>query len=160
MKKSAVISEGGQYRFLLERQWGDGQRATFVMLNPSTADAGNDDPTIRRCIGYAKRWGYGKLAVVNLFSYRSTDPRELRNVSDPIGPQTDDYLIDVGAESAVVVAAWGNHGKLYRRDQCVRGLFERAGIPLHYLRLTDEGQPWHPLYLPAALSPQLWEAYR
>ena len=155
---SAVISDCGQYRYLLERDLGNGigQRCTFIMLNPSTADGEMDDPTIRRCKGFARAWGYGQLAVVTLFAYRTPDPRQLRAVDDPVGPKNDDYVRDVVTESAMVVAAWGAHGRLYRRADCVRGMLERDRVSLHYLRLGEHA-PSHPLYLPKDLTPIRWE---
>ncbi len=85
----------GAYRYSLWREW-DSRRpiVAFVMLNPSTADAAKDDPTIRRCASFARSWGYGSLEVVNLFAYRASEPKRLRQTPDPIGPANDDYLVD------------------------------------------------------------------
>ncbi|MGH3977119.1 MAG: DUF1643 domain-containing protein, partial [Pseudonocardiaceae bacterium] len=115
----AVLSGCGRYRYQLTRTWDPGQqRATFIMLNPSTADAADDDPTIRRCTSYARSWGLGGLMVVNLYAYRATDPADLWKVDDPVGPDNDDHLravlaaaTDVGAP---VVAAWGANARLDR----------------------------------------------
>lgn len=124
----------------------------FIGLNPSTADETLDDPTIRRCIGYAKDWGYGGLLMTNIFAYRSTDPRGLLTVEDPIGPDNDKALLKCFLEVDLAIAAWGVHGTLVERDKRVRELL----APLHYLRLTKAGHPAHPLYLPKALKPMLW----
>ena len=106
---SAYISECGQYRYLLTRDVasiGNGT-VTFVCLNPSTADATEDDPTIRRCTRFAREWGYAQLKVVNLYAYRSTDPSQLARVPDPVGPENDDILSAVLGSSDCIVAAWG-----------------------------------------------------
>src|SRR3954454_15761859 len=93
LEQNAVISACGRYRYLLSRQVGPGLRtATFIMLNPSTADATNDDPTIRRCIGFARQWGCGRLAVLNLFAVRATDPAEMKRADDPVGPENRDWF--------------------------------------------------------------------
>ena len=97
MDDSAVVSQCGAYRWhltrLVDNNIFQGGRLLFVMLNPSTADAETDDPTLRRCIGYSRAWGYGGLAVVNLFGLRTTDPRELRRHADPVGRRNDDYVL-------------------------------------------------------------------
>ena len=124
----------------------------FVGLNPSTADEHKDDPTIRRCIAFAKAWGYDGLCMTNLFAYRATDPKEMMLAADPIGPQNDQVLTERASKAAVVVAAWGAKG-----DFQGRAAWARAMLPnLHYLRLTKDGHPGHPLYLPKSLVPVEW----
>lgn len=148
MEKDAYISEDGQYRYWLSRGWDcDLPTVCFVMLNPSTADAEFDDPTIRRCIGFAKLWGYGRLEVRNLFAYRATDPGQLRRVDDPVGPYGDVYLAGAAA-SSLVVAAWGCHGELFGRHRAARKLL--GNTKLYCLGKTKDGHPKHPLYLPAS----------
>jgi hypothetical protein len=145
---SAVISPCGKYRYLLERTWGIGlPRVTWIMLNPSTADAEKDDPTIRRCIGFSKEWGYGGLYVVNLFAWRATDPGELKRVLRPVGPENDHYIGHAAANCKEIVAAWGAHGSFQDRDKVVRKLLKGFGITA--LSLTTKGSPGHPLYLSA-----------
>ena len=141
----AVFSDCGRYRYLLTRRWGDGPAATFVMLNPSTADAATDDPTIRRCIGFAKSWDCGSLNVVNLFAFRATDPRELLAATDPVGPRNDAFLHGYlpGA-----VAAWGAHKMAAARARGVVRAFSRSS-PLWCLGVTKDGHPRHPLYVRA-----------
>lgn len=147
---STEISPCGTYRYELRRVWGDPNRlACFVMLNPSTADAEVDDPTIRRCVGYARAWSLGGVIVRNLFALRATDPADLTSHPNPIGPDNDTWLA-TPAPAVLTVAAWGVHGTLHQRDHEVRSLLAERGIRLHHLgTLTREGHPRHPLYLPA-----------
>lgn len=151
----AALTHDRRYRLRLWRQW-DGSRGlvNWIMLNPSTADEEADDPTIRRCIGYARRWGFGGIVVTNLFALRATDPRELRGAPDPIGPDNDVELVAVAFAADLVVCAWGNVGRYrHRARQVVKLLHGAPGVDLHCLRITDQGQPCHPLYLPADLDP-------
>ena len=124
----------------------------FIGLNPSTADEANDDPTVRRCIRFAQSWGYGALCMTNIFAYRATDPADMLVQDDPVGPENDAYLRRLAAGAGVVVAAWGTHGTHMGRHKAVRAMLPR----LHYLRLTKDGHPGHPLYLPAILKPVAW----
>ena len=157
--RHAVISDCGTYRYLLTR--GGGARGvTFVMLNPSTADADQDDPTIRRCIGYADAWGYGQLAVVNLFAFRATEPAAMwdacdANGVDIIGPLNDDHIEDVCLAASLVVCAWGNQATRRSRAATVLRRLREIGIRPYTLRLSKQGQPCHPLYLPGNLTPIL-----
>lgn len=159
----AVISPCETYRYLLWRDVGTGEGVVvFIMLNPSTADADVDDPTIRRCIGFARAWGYGYLTVVNLFALRSTNPAGLAFDDDPIGPQTNPHIEAACGGSNLVVCAWGVYGNLLKpgRDREVVKML-RAKLPetrLHHLGLTKHGHPRHPLYLRADATPILWEA--
>lgn len=143
----AVLSADGRYRYLLERdlrQGGPGRTCVFVMLNPSTADAFTDDPTIRRCKAFAAREGCGRLAVVNLFCLRSADPSALKTATDPIGPHADNYLQATTQDAAVVIAAWGAHPMAGRRAVQAAGLL---GGNLQALGVTASGAPRHPLYV-------------
>lgn len=158
MRRGAVISGCGRYRYRLGRAWGDGlPTATFLMLNPSTADADVDDPTIRRCIGYARAWNCGALLVVNLFAWRATNPAELATAADPVGPDNDDFIAGAAVASArldaPLVAGWGANAPAARIAQVL-------GLPgmhrITALALTKAGQPRHPLYLKADLTPQPW----
>ena len=158
MRRGAVISDCGRYRYRLTRTWDDTlPAATFVMLNPSTADANVDDPTIRRCLGFARAWGCGSLVVVNLYAWRATDPRELLTADDPVGPNNYAYLTAeamVAADSGgPLVAAWGASGQPERVAQ----VLALPGMDrLTALALTKTGQPRHPLYLKADLKPRPW----
>ena len=134
MDDSAVVSQCGAYRWHLTRLVDiifQGDRVLFIMLNPSTADAETDDLTLRRCIGYARAWGYGSLAVVNLFGLRTTDPRNLRDHADPVGPHNDKYVLaairSVDDAAGLIVCAWGARGGYLARDRAVLGLIRSTG---------------------------------
>jgi len=125
------------------------------MLNPSTADERTDDPTLRRCIGFARHWGLGGLRVVNLYALRATKPAELWRVADAVGPENDRYLAEAAAGDDLLIAAWGVHAKPER----IRQVLALPGFSrLSYLQLTKDGAPRHPLYLCGELSPVRWGA--
>lgn len=149
MHKEAVISDCGLYRYSLVRHWGDEgtNRLNMIMLNPSTADADLDDPTIRRCVSFAKGFGYHGLVVTNLFALRATDPKELYRSQDPVGPDNDRAVLDIAKFYGQAVCAWGAHGVYTRRDGVVRALLDECGVKTFALGLTKDGQPRHPLYL-------------
>lgn len=155
----ANLSDCGTYRYTLGRRWDDGPTVVFVMLNPSTADASQDDPTIRRCIGFAKAFGYGALHVVNLYAFRATKPADLWKAADPIGPENDETLrstfLTAHGEGSLVIAAWGaNAAPLRARFAHV--IARAAGVTLTALGVTKDGAPRHPLYLPASAEPMPW----
>ena len=153
----AVFSPCRTWRYLLWRQWDASKpAANFLMLNPSTADESKLDPTCARARDYAERWGYGALIVTNVFGFRSTDPGRLREVPDPVGPGNDAAIARAAKEAALVVCAWGNHGAFQDRSINVKELLSKAKIPMHYLRLNSNGEPAHPLYLPARLRATRW----
>jgi hypothetical protein len=154
----ATISLCGLYRYTLTRDTGGGSGiVNFIMLNPSTADASVDDPTIRRCIGFARAWGYRTLVVTNLFALRATDPAALKTAVEAVGPENDGHLLEQARVADLVVCAWGATGKLYGRgDRVTLILAVEARKTLHCLRKTAAGHPGHPLYLPASLTPQRW----
>ena len=157
---TATFSADRRYRYLLTRSWDEAlPTVNFVMLNPSTADAFELDPTNRRCVGFARRWGYGSMVTTNVFAWRSTDPKGVRTPNDPVGPANDAFLVESARSADLVVAAWGVHaetGPLRGRGAQVRALLDGAGVALHVLRLTKGGHPAHPLYLPAASDPESW----
>lgn len=153
----ATLSEDDRYRYRLWRRWDDSLPTVgWIMLNPSTADATQDDATIRRCIGFAKAWGFGGIEVANLFAYRATDPKQLKVISDPIGPLNDEFLRDLRGRAALVIAAWGQHGTYLCRDKHVKMSFRMGTGNLAYLKLTKGGHPSHPLYLKGDLKPIPW----
>lgn len=156
-ERSAVISDDGLYRYRLERRWAPGHAVTWVMLNPSTADAEIDDPTLRRITGFSRRMGFGRLIVVNLYAFRATEPRDLWRATDPVGPDNDEHLRDALTGHEVVVA-WGAHA---RPDRIARFLQIHRDAPgagrLHALTVTGSGQPGHPLYVRSDRTPAPWE---
>lgn len=159
---SATISPDGLYRYRLERdlatRW-ERKRVLFVMLNPSTADWRNDDPTIRRCLGFARSWGYDALDVGNLFAFRSTKPVYLQTADDPIGEENDFHLQDMAEDAALVVAAWGAFPrKLFAWRIAKVTQMLRTVREIHCLGLTTTGDPRHPLYVPAETMPVLWQS--
>lgn len=145
----ALFSADEQYRYLLTRTWDPtGLRFCVVMLNPSTATHEVLDPTVTRCVSFAKAHDCGSLAVVNLFALRATDPRVMKQHADPVGPHNDQAILDAVTGADLVVAAWGTHGTHLQRDAAVIDLLR--GTPAPLLRLgppTKDGHPRHPLYL-------------
>ena len=127
----------------------------LIGLNPSTADAKRDDPTIRRCMGFARDWGFGGVWVLNLFAFRATYPADLKVADDPVGPRNDRWLRRVARQCDRIVACWGNDGGFMDRSAGVR---EMLGDRLQAIRVNGSGEPAHPLYLPRALEPVQWPA--
>lgn len=156
-RRAAIISADQKYRYALVRdglrdgtpghQYA-GRTVAFLMLNPSTADAQVDDPTIRRCMGFARTWGYDKLVVGNLFAYRATDPADLPDDDEAVGPENLEWLRRLVHESTLVIAAWGASPKAAARAEEVN-----FHIPMHCLGLTKSGAPRHPLYVRADTKP-------
>lgn len=160
---TALFDHTQKYRYALARRWAAGRAVVWIMLNPSTADAGRDDATIRRCVGYTKRWGFASMLVLNLCAVRCTDPRMLRRHTDPVGPDNDAIitaaltsLSPAGEDIGRVIVAWGNHAgnpAIRGRDVHVARLVRRVwGAPL-CLALTASGRPAHPLRLAGNLIP-------
>ncbi|BHH83661.1 DUF1643 domain-containing protein [Desulforhopalus sp. 52FAK] len=150
MIKDAKFSDCRKYRYALWRIW-DSEKpyAMFICLNPSTADETEDDPTIRRCINYAKHWGYGGLCMVNLFSFRATKPTDMKNTDDPIGPENDAFLIKFAKKAGVIVGAWGNHGSFMNRSSEIKKLISN----IKCLKQNVSGEPVHPLYQKKTATP-------
>lgn len=147
---TAEFSECGTYRYVLTRQLSTPLRwvrpALFIMLNPSTADAVNNDPTIRRCISFAEREACTTLTVVNLFALRATDPKELKKHADPVGPLNDKFIeaqITKHRMGGIIVAAWGAHPMAKERADW----FFRNYSGIKCLGTTNNGSPRHPLYV-------------
>lgn len=155
---SAVISPCGKYRYVLTRSLHSVCRwyrpILFIMLNPSTADAEVDDPTIRRCMKFGESFNMTHLTVVNLFAYRATDPNILARAKDPIGPDNDQHLIDQIEKhrNSLIIAAWGAHPFAKERGE---SLARRLG-PFQCLGTTKDNAPRHPLYLPADAEWKEW----
>lgn len=145
-----------KYRYRLKCQWNNSlPNVTFVMLNPSVANVDICDPTLSRCINYAKKWGYGGINAVNLFAYISTNPEQLKTTHDPVGKLNDEYITEAVQDSELVVLAWGTkYGKMLNRDRKVVTLL-KAYEP-HCLKKTKNGDPSHPLYLRQDLIPIIY----
>lgn len=156
---TAVFSPCRRWRYRLERDVATLESTrgavAFIGLNPSIADETLDDPTIRRCKGFALGWGFRRLIVANAYAWRSTDPRGLWTATDPVGPDNDAHLEAIAREVELVVCAWGAHAKP-DRVTAVLAAVARGGRDLHALRTNGDGSPAHPLYLPASLMPMPW----
>lgn len=149
MKAHASFSKCSRYRYLLGREWSDeNPPIVFVGLNPSTADAFTDDPTIRRCIRFAREWGFGSLIMANLFAFRSPDPNELLEIIDPIGKWNDEVLALIASLRFETVFMWGTKGSLRHRDEIVKPLFPNARC----FGVNQDQSPKHPLYLKSSTS--------
>lgn len=162
-EQGAIFDQTRVYRYALWREWnplfisGDfPQYVLFICLNPSTADEAKNDPTIRRCIAYARQWGYSALVMANLFAHRATVPQTLLCVSDPIGPENDAHLKTLAERAELTVAAWGGHCSTPARAQKVQPLLSGRTV---CLGLTKSGAPLHPLYVKkeAVLQPFIGE---
>ena len=143
----AIFSPCQTWRYRLERRWSRAGNTTalWIMLNPSTADVAQDDPTIRRCIGFSKSWGYHELIICNIFALRATNPVELESHEDPIGPMNNEYILRASGEADVIVAGWGAHRMAIERGDRVLELLSK---PVMCLGVTRSGAPRHPLYVP------------
>ncbi|MCK5614322.1 DUF1643 domain-containing protein [Candidatus Pacearchaeota archaeon] len=157
----ALISDCGKYRYWLTRHFLNMgppvKTIVFVMLNPSTADAEADDPTIRRCKGFATAWGYTSLLVINLYAYRATKPSELWQVADPVGELNDGFIKSVfqNDDNKAFICAWGANAKPDRVNVFVK-IASQMSIDLQCLDVTKNGAPKHPLYIPGSTLPMQW----
>jgi len=143
----AVFDASGLYRYSLWRAWyADHARVGFIMLNPSTADEQRDDPTIRRCIEFARAWQFGSVEAVNLFAYMATDMKELLKVDDPVGEENDCFIEEAIERCSTVVVGWGTKGTLLGRDRQVLQLLT-GKQDVYCLGVTKDGHPRHPLYV-------------
>lgn len=161
---SAVLSPDGIYRYSLTREWlthgnRNPTRVLWIMLNPSTADAEVNDPTIRRCIRFSQDWGFSSLEVVNLFALRATDPKQLGSHPDPFGPDNAAHIGQGIVRADRIVAAWGAEAyKSGRRNVLVDVGKALWGRTVHCLGVTRSGAPRHPLYVPASVKPEVFLA--
>ena len=150
VSQKARFSSCQHYRYSLERSWHDGEgRVLFIGLNPSSADHKNDDPTIRRCVGFAKSWGFGGMEIVNLFAFRATYPDDLLNSAEPIGKYNDKWIREAYRRCDQAIACWGSAGSFLQRSEKVA----KSLGNLHCLKINQDWQPAHPLYLKANLRP-------
>lgn len=147
----AAFSTCRSYRYTLWRKWRTGARyVMFIGLNPSTADEFNNDPTLRRCINFAKNWNYDAMCMTNLFAFRATDPAVMKSAREPIGIENDEWLLKIAQNAGIIIAAWGNHGSFLERDAQVKNLIKRS---FYCLGISKAGFPLHPLYQPASAQP-------
>jgi len=151
MKTVAHFSADRKFRYALWRIWDESlSKVMFIGLNPSVANETEDDPTIKRCVEFAKSWGHGGLIMGNLFAYCATDPQQMMKALNPVGEENDQWLIKLSKEAAIVVGAWGDDGAFRNRGSEVRRLIH----DLYYLKLNKSGEPAHPLYLHSDLKPK------
>jgi hypothetical protein len=154
MRKDAKLSTCEKYRYSLTREWDNTkEKVAFVLLNPSTADASQDDPTVRRCIAFAKCWGYGSIEIVNLFAYRTPHPSKLKEAGYLIGEGNDQYIMRAAESADLVVLGWGNHGTgLTWCREVVQLLKDKKPKALSF---TQQKQPYHPLWAPCVTKDNL-----
>lgn len=164
-KRTTEFSPCRKYRYTLWREWDEGllfldmperDPNAYLMvigLNPSTADETHDDPTIRRCIGFAKQWGYGALCMTNLFAWRETNPEIMKEQPEPVGPNNDRWLQEIARGAGMVLAAWGKDGSHLNRAPTVLQMIEPIQ-PMMHLKRNADGSPGHPLYIPAHVEPK------
>lgn len=144
MHRTAQFSDDRKYRYALWRIWDNSKpHVLFIGLNPSTADETKNDPTIRRCIQFAMDWGYGGICMANLFAFRATDPKIMKQSIEPIGPENNMWLITLNQGTCLTIAAWGINGNYLGRDKDVIKLLPNMWC----LGTTKNGYPKHPLYL-------------
>jgi len=150
MIKNAFFSNDGKYRYWLSRIFDETlPLVAFVGLNPSTADAEIDDPTIKKCISYCRQWGYGGFYMVNLFAFVSSDPKKLLHEADPVGKDNDRHLKEVLSKTEKTICCWGEMGRHNNRDRQVLDIISNP----HCLQVNKKGEPAHPLYLKGDLQP-------
>lgn len=150
MKTDAKLSNCRKYRYALWRTWDETKPSAMIVgLNPSTANETDDDPTLIRCINFAKSWGYGGVCMANLFAFRATAPSDMMAASDPVGLENDVWLSKLSADAGIVVAAWGNDGIYLGRSTEVKV----ALTNLYCIKMNKSGEPAHPLYLKSDLVP-------
>lgn len=159
IERSAEFSGCRKYRYRLARWWGPGRRLVWVMLNPSTADAQENDPTVERCERRARSMGFDGVEVVNIFALRSTDPSALYTAEDPIGPCNEQAILEAGL-SGPFVCAWGGHGSLLGQGSRVETMLRALGRELYALKVNRDGSPAHPLYVPYRIEPQPLDVLR
>ena len=153
-QSGATFSPCRQYRYALWRTWEpDRAPCMFLMLNPSTADAIDNDPTVESCLRRSLKMGFGGLLVCNIFAYRSTDPEKLYEVEDPVGPENDRIILARARAAGMVICGWGTHGALHGRGNEVLQLLREAGVKPHALRINADGSPQHPLYVGYEIQP-------
>lgn len=149
-----VLDGEPRYRYRLWRIWDDSApRILFIMLNPSTADELDNDPTVERCERRAAAWGFGSVEVVNIFAYRATSPEEMKKQTDPVGKDNDFHILQAVQDADMIVCAWGVHGKYLQRTDQVIDMLGTRSYTLYCLGVTSDGAPRHPLYVGYDVKP-------
>lgn len=161
---AAGFSDCRRYRYTLNRlvpvtfrfepRAFTGDLVQFIGLNPSTADEVLNDPTIRKCIGFASRLGFARMCMTNLFAWRSTDPLRMLEAVEPVGADNLQHIIDVAARASLIIVCWGVRGGHLGQDSVVLDALGRVGKRVHCLRITKGGFPEHPLYIPYSAQPE------
>lgn len=157
---TAKFSTCGQYRYVLREVWDPSKPLVlFILMNPSVACTDYSDPTLRKTGKFSRSWGYGGQLIGNVYAYRATDKKRLLDIADPVGSENDKMILEMANEAQCVVLAYGQPPRpLRNRSRSVVSLL--ANHPgLSYLRLSKDGTPVHPLYLPSDLHPTLYDAY-
>ena len=154
-----IFSSDRVYRYVLQRECSDSlfdspRRIAWIGLNPSTADEITLDQTLAAVCRYSKKWGFSEVVMLNLFAFRATDPRDLKQAADPIGPDNDKHLLTEVCTVERVIACWGVHGRFLRRDEKVSALLAASGIAFECLLRNKAGTPHHPLYLKSIIKPK------
>ena len=171
--RQTTLSACRKYRYTLWRDWdmdlltgcADDAKdlesyAMFIGLNPSTADEDKDDPTIRKCIGFARRWGFAGLCMTNLFAWRATQPKDMKRSENPCGGDNQHHLLQCASDAGIIIAAWGKNGTFRNQDLTVTQWLRSIGVNLHCLRTNLDGSPEHPLYVPYDVAPKLYSIRR
>ncbi len=151
----AIYTDCERYRYVLTRQWEEvsENRAVFIGLNPSTATEYQNDPTVARCIKYAKTWGHDSMTMLNAFAFRSTDPKGLKSVEDPVGSANDRYILKQCRDASQIILCWGTHAEYLDRGLKLLEKLSGRSFELNCLKITKNGHPSHPLYLKKDLQP-------
>ena len=153
----AQYSDCEQYRYALTKVWElETSQVVFVMLNPSTATEVQNDPTVERCERRARTLGFGGFQVINIFAWRSTDPKKMRVAKDPIGPDNDNTIMKACRWGDQIIAAWGTHGSHLNRGSEVEKILRKSNKPIFHLGLSKGGHPKHPLYIAYAQRLEKW----
>lgn len=155
MQRQAVFSDCGKFRYLHITEWDASKpKLVFGLLNPSTASAEAEDPTSNKTNGFAERLGYGGRVIFNAYAYKATDPKDLKRAGYPVGPENDRYILEAAAMGdGIVICGWGSNARGLSRPTAVLKLLRENGYKPMALRLSPDGTPWHPLYLPYTCTP-------
>jgi len=154
IESGAVFSKCLKYRFRLWRIWDRTKKSLlFLLLNPSKAGIKINDPTVTRCMQRARLLGFGGIEVCNLFAYRATNPRDMKQAPNPVGMNNNLHILYAARKCGMVIAGWGTHGSFLRRDREVRMYLRKCGVEMFQLGLTKDGQPRHPLYVGYKVTP-------